>query len=317
LTSKAYALEASHLTKSFGALKAVDDVSFSVYQGEIFGFLGPNGAGKTTTLRMLTGLLTPDDGRVAIQGFDLQTSLVKAKMQMGVIPEVGTIYVDLTAEQNLALTGRYYGLSRERIAQRTKELLSALGLYDRRADRVRTYSKGMRQRISFACAIIHEPSVLFMDEPTEGLDVQSRRLLIDMVLELNRKGCTIFLTTHNIEEANALCQRVAIINKGRLVALDRPETLRSSFEKTQSVEVSFDPPLDGDALCGGHVSKVETSGDKFILYTDDLHGTIEYVTDIARQRGVRILSLRTRGPSLEEAFVMLTESTSRGCVIND
>jgi ABC-2 type transport system ATP-binding protein len=266
---------------------------------------------------MLTGLLTPNEGRVIVNGIDLHDHMIKAKMQMGVIPEVGTTYVDLTAEQNLALTGKYYGLSRERIRERTKELLGALGLYERRGDPVRTYSKGMRQRLSFACAIIHEPNVLFLDEPTEGLDVQSRRLLVDMILELNMKGCTIFLTTHNIEEANALCQRVAIINKGRLVALDRPEALRSSFEKTQSLEVSFDPRIATDTLCFGHVSKIETSGDKMILYTDDPHATIKQVVDVAQQEHARILSLRTRGPSLEEAFIMLTDDKRPGCEIVD
>lgn len=292
-------------------------MSFSVHRGEIFGFLGPNGAGKTTTLRMLTGLLTPDAGYVSIMGLDLHSSLVEAKMYMGVIPEVGTIYVDLTAEQNLALTGKYYGLSKSRIAARIDELLSMLGLSDRRHDLVRTFSKGMRQRISFACAIIHEPHILFLDEPTEGLDVQSRRLIVDILLRMNGAGCTIFLTTHNIEEANALCQRVAIINKGRLVALDRPEALRSSFEKTQSLEVSFDPHIATEKLCFGHVSKIETSGDKFILYTNDPHAAIEQVMDVARQERARVLSLRTRGPSLEEAFLMLTGDMKQGCEIND
>jgi len=198
------AITADKLKKRFGTVTAVDNVSFDVEEGEVFGFLGPNGAGKTTTIRLLTGILTPDTGNVTIKNINMKKNPIDAKMMMGVIPEMGNVYVDLTAKQNLILAGKYYGLSKNVLEDKADELLSILELYDRRNDSVRTFSKGMKQRISIACAIIHDPEILFLDEPTEGLDVQSRRLIIKIINDMNKKGCTIFLTTHNIEEANKL-----------------------------------------------------------------------------------------------------------------
>jgi ABC-2 type transport system ATP-binding protein len=301
-----YAIKASNLTKSFGSAVAVDDVSFTVSKGEMFGFLGPNGAGKTTTIRMLTGILTPDKGNIMIDGIDLGKNPIQAKMRMGVIPEIGNVYVDLTAKQNLSLTGRYYGLPKNTIEKKTEELLKSLGIYERRNDQVRTFSKGMKQRISIACAIIHEPQILFLDEPTEGLDVQSKRLIVDIIYRMNKQGCTVFLTTHDIEEANKLCERVCIINKGKIVAMDRPEKLKSAFDKTQSIEVSFDRKIEAELLLHNPIIKVEVFGDKWRLYTTDPDRAIKYVVALAQERGMSILSLTTCGPSLEEAFIRLT-----------
>ena len=301
------ALSASHLCKTFGAQIAVKDVSFGVQKGEIFGFLGPNGAGKTTTVRMLTGILTPDSGCVSIDGMDLDDSRIEAKMRVGVIPEVGTIYVDLTAQQNIELTGRFYGMKKDAIRQRSEEIFTSLGIYDRRNDLVRTFSKGMRQRVSIACAMIHNPSLLFMDEPTEGLDVQSRRLIIETVRRMNGQGCTIFLTTHNIEEANMLCDRVCIINKGTIVAMDQPDALRRAFDKTQSVEAVFG---DGSVLHSvEHIYALRTSGEgsKLICTTDNPDATVRSIVAASAEEGLSIQSLVTRGPSLEDAFVALTE----------
>ena len=300
------AVVAANVTKTFGKIVAVNDVSFEVGRGEIFGFLGPNGAGKTTTMRMLTGIMRPDKGKITVGGVDMQKDPIQAKMGTGVIPEVGNVYVDLTARQNLSLTGRYYGLSKDIIGKRAEELMIRVGLSDRGDDPVRTFSKGMKQRISIACAIIHNPGVLFLDEPTEGLDVQSKRLIVDTIHDMNRKGCTIFLTTHNIEDASKLCQRVAIINKGKLVAIDRPEKLKGMFDKSQSIEVSFDRLVDATALVHGSISKVEVLGDRLRLYTSDPDGTIKYIATWAQGNGARIVSLTMSGPSLEEAFVQLT-----------
>ena len=300
------AVKASNLTKSFGSVVAVDGVSFNVNKGEIFGFLGPNGAGKTTTVRMLTGILTPDKGNIMIDGIDLRKNSIQAKMRTGVIPEIGNVYVDLTAKQNLSLTGRYYGLPKNIIEKKTEELLKNLGIYERRNDQVRTFSKGMKQRISIACAIIHEPPILFLDEPTEGLDVQSKRLIVDIIYRMNKQGCTVFLTTHDIEEANKLCERVCIINKGRIVAIDRPEKLKSAFDKTQSIEVSFDHKIDEKLLLCDSIFKVEIFGDKLRLYTNNPDKAVKYIVALAQEKGIGILSLTTCGPSLEEAFVKLT-----------
>ncbi len=300
------ALRASNLMKTFGSIIAVDDISFSVGKGEIFGFLGPNGAGKTTTVRMLTGILRPDRGNISIGGIDMEKEPIQAKMGIGVVPEVGNVYVDLTAGQNLSLTGRYYGLPKNIIEIKTEDILTRLGLYDRRNDLVRTFSKGMKQRISIACAIINDPHFLFLDEPTEGLDVQSKRLIVNTIYGMNKKGCTIFLTTHNIEDASKLCQRVCIINKGKIVAIDRPEKLKSTFDKTQSIDVSFDHKVDAAMLAHGSISKVEVLGDNLRLFTNNPDGTIKYVAAWAQENCVQITSLTTGGPSLEEAFVQLT-----------
>ncbi|GFO97712.1 ABC transporter-like protein [groundwater metagenome] len=194
------AIEVKNLTKQFGNLTAVNHISFNVNGGEIFGFLGPNGAGKTTTIRMLTGLLTPDSGDVFIDGVDIRKNLIKAKMRMGVIPEMGNIYVDLTEKQNIIMAGRFYGISKRELDKKADGLLEQFGPYERRNDHVKTFSKGMKQRANVASAIVPDPKILFLDEPTSGLDVQSQRLIRNIIKEMNQKGTTVFLTTHNIEE---------------------------------------------------------------------------------------------------------------------
>ena len=300
------AIKAENLIKKFGSVTAVDSVSFDVEEGEVFGFLGPNGAGKTTTIHLLTGILTPDSGNVTIKNIDIKNNPIDAKMMMGVIPEMGNVYVDLTAKQNLILAGKYYGLSKKVLEEKANKILSTLELYNRRDDSVRTFSKGMKQRISIACAIIHDPKILFLDEPTEGLDVQSRRLIIKIINDMNKKGCTIFLTTHNIEEANKLCERVCIIHKGRIVAIDRPEKLKNTFDKTQSINISFDKKVKKDLFKSEYILKTELSGDKWVFYTKDPDKVVKYIVSLAEKKDLKIVSLSTSGPSLEEAFVRLT-----------
>ena len=301
------AIRADKLKKTFGTLTAVDGVSLSVRAGEIFGFLGPNGAGKTTTIRLLTGVLTPDSGRVLIDDIDIHRHPLDAKMRMGVIPENSTVYGDLSAEQNLHLSGKMYGMPRAVREERVDEVLSRLGLLAKRRTLVRTFSKGMKQRVSIACAIIHRPRVLFLDEPTSGLDVQSRRLVIETIHDMNELGSTIFLTTHNIDEANTLCQRVCIINQGKIVAEDSPERLRKMFDTTQSVEVSFDRPVTRDLFVAEEILRAEPCGDKWRLYTDNPDKVLKYIVGRAERDSIGITSLMTSGPSLEEAFVQLTE----------
>ena len=301
------AIEAGHLIKRFGTVTAVNDISLTVREGETFGFLGPNGAGKTTTMRMLTSVLTPDAGTVLINGIDIHRHPLDAKMQMGVIPENSTVYGDMSAEQNLHLSGKMYGMPRALREERIDELLTRMGLSEKRHLPVRTFSKGMKQRVSIACAIIHRPSVLFLDEPTSGLDVQSRRLVIETIRDMNEQGSTIFLTTHNIEEANTLCQTVCIINKGKIVAQDSPERLRKMFDTTQSVEVSFDRAVTRDLFLSEGIIRAEPCGDKWRLYTDNPDQVLKYLVGRAERESIGITSLTTSGPSLEEAFVTLTE----------
>ncbi|HON82383.1 MAG TPA: ATP-binding cassette domain-containing protein [Methanoregulaceae archaeon] len=297
---------ARHLTRRFGAITAVNDLSLTVDRGEIFGFLGPNGAGKTTTLRLLTGVLVPDEGTISIAGIDLRSDPLAAKRCMGIIPENSTVYSDLSALQNLLLAGKLYGLSPGDREQRAWALLSDLGLSDRAREKVGNFSKGMKQRVSIGCAVIHEPAVLFLDEPTSGLDVQSRRLVVAMIRRMHEQGSTIFLTTHNIDEANALCTRIGIINRGILAATDRPEVLKQTFDTTRSVEVSFTTAVDPERFSHPSVLRVEPMGDKFRIFTRNPDEVVKSIVTRADQDRLVIASLNTRGPSLEEAFLAIT-----------
>jgi ABC-2 type transport system ATP-binding protein len=300
------AIRGDALSKRFDGFTAVNNVSIAVKKGEFFGFLGPNGAGKTTTIRLLTGILPPDSGSVEIAGIDLFSNPLSAKMLMGVIPEHSTIYSDLTPVQNLNLVGKFYRMSAREREERIKELIPRLGLADHQKRPVRVFSKGMKQRVSIGCAILHRPKVLFLDEPTEGLDVQSRRLIIDIMRELQAEGTTIFLTTHNIEDASTLCQRVAIINKGSIVAVERPEILKHTFETIKSVQVSFSRDVPSGLLQNEYVSRIVQSGDKFILYTSNPDAIVKKIAYLADREGWTITSLQISGPSLEEVFLHLT-----------
>jgi ABC-2 type transport system ATP-binding protein len=301
------ALEVRNLKKLFGDVQAVKDISFSVEPKEFFGLLGPNGAGKTTTIRMITGVLRPDAGSVIIEGIDLKSNFLDAKMKMGVIPEVGNIYPDLSARENIELVGRFYGLPKAVRQARADKLLTDLGLKERADDYARKFSKGMRQRVSIACAMVHEPPILILDEPTEGLDVMSRRLIVDKVKEMNRNGSTVILTTHNIEEANRLCQRVCIVNKGAIVAIDSPERLRKTTEKMQTVEVSFDRKVEQAWFLSDCISRVEPCNEKWRFFTEDPDKAIEQIVKVKEARGLKVLSLTTSGPTLEDVFVKLCE----------
>jgi ABC-2 type transport system ATP-binding protein len=299
-------IEANNLSKSFGPVLAVDNVSILVEEGGIFGFLGPNGAGKTTTIRMLTGVLTPDTGTVRIGGIDMQRDPLGAKLKMGVIPENGTVYSDLTAEQNVLWTARFYGMGTAAARKQAEEILSRLGLTERRNDLVRTFSKGMRQRISIACAIVHSPPVLLLDEPTTGLDVYSRRLVIDTVRHMNAEGSTVLLTTHNIEEANALCTKISIIDKGKIVATESPEKLKKTFDISRYIEVAFEEPVRKEIFASPEITRLENWGDKWRVYTNDPDRGVKYLAELAEERHLHIISLATSSPSLEEAFVQIT-----------
>jgi ABC-2 type transport system ATP-binding protein len=305
--SEHHSIVAEGLSKSFQGFVAVQGVSFRVKSGEFFGILGPNGAGKTTTIRMLTGVLKPDRGSVLIDGIDLKKESLVAKQRMGVIPEVGTVYTDLSARENLELFGMFYGLSKTERQERAEQMLQDLDLHNRADDLVKNFSKGMKQRISIGCAMVHEPSVLFLDEPTEGLDVQSRKLILDRVRAMNASGCTVILTTHNIEEASRLCQRVCIINKGQVVTVDSPEHLKSTFEQTRSVEVVFQGRVSGTDLSPDCLLRVEENGDKMRIFTSDPDQTIVDIMRLRDEKGLKILSLSTLGPSLEDVFLKLTE----------
>jgi ABC-2 type transport system ATP-binding protein len=304
-------IHASDLTKVFGKSTAVDHISFDVRQGEIFGFLGPNGAGKTTTTRMLTGVIPPDDGSATVLGYDIRSEPVQAKQRFGVVPETSNAYTDLTAWQNLMLMGELYGVARAQAARRSSELLTVLGLIDRRDQKVQAYSKGMKQRLILAMALLHEPKLLFLDEPTSGLDVQSTQMILAMLRDMNRDGTTIFLTTHNMEDANRLCHRVGIIRNGRMVAIDAPEKLKTAIDRVHTIEVSFDREVAGDALAAlPGVTGVKRIGDKWQLTAEKQDAVILSLAAFSQQNHAAIVTLNTLAPSLDDAFLRLTREGS-------
>lgn len=301
-----FAIEVRDLTKYYGQLLAINKVSFKVKSGQTFGFLGPNGAGKTTTVRMLTGVINADSGQAFIAG--CPAGSLKAKQLTGVLPETANAYVDLSGWQNLLLMAELYGVVSKEAQQQSDNLLIELGLYERKNDRVKAYSKGMKQRLVLAMALISDPQILFLDEPTSGLDVQSARLMKVMLQKLNRHGKTIFLTTHDMDEANQLCDRVAIINKGRIVAVDTPERLRLATKGRHSVEVSFQESIKQEVLVQlPGVNEVERLGDKYRLYTDNPGDLVVILVNYSASAGLKIVSLNILAPSLEDAFISLTE----------
>ncbi|KXB05356.1 ATP-binding protein [candidate division MSBL1 archaeon SCGC-AAA382A13] len=301
-------IQAKELYKKFDGVQAVDGVSFKVEEGEVFGFLGPNGAGKTTTVRMITGVLEPESGTAWVNGKSVKDEPTETKEEIGIAPEVSNAYIDLNGWQNMMLMGDLYGVSGSEKKSRAEELLKLFGLSDRKKSKVKGYSKGMQRRLILAMAMIHDPPILFLDEPTAGLDVQSQRLIKKRIRELNMEGKTIFLTTHNIPVANELCDRVAVINHGKIAAIDTPEKLKSTIRETQSVEVSFENGLHSSVLEKlEKAERVEKRGDKYKIYTWDPVWVVERLLNLAKEENRKILSIQTLGPSLEDAFVELTE----------
>jgi ABC-2 type transport system ATP-binding protein len=303
------AIEVSHLIKEFGPLTALNDISFSVGEGETFGFLGPNGAGKTTTIRILTGVSRPTSGTATIFGHDIEHDTIAARQSMGIVSENSNVYDDLTAWQNMIFSAELYHVGRKEREKKTNELLKKFELYERRNDKAHGFSKGMKRRLTLAMGLVNSPRLLFLDEPTSGLDVQSNLIIRDVVADLVKEGVTVFLTTHNIEEANIMCDRVAIINKGNIVAIDAPESLKKTIQSVQSIEVSFDYN-SADQLEElsrlSMVNEAQKAGDKFKLYTEEPSEVINAVMAYAYTNNLKVISITTLGPSLEDVFIKLT-----------
>jgi len=308
-------IEVRGLLKRFGDVTAVAGVSFDIQKGEILGFLGPNGAGKTTTVRMLTGVLQPTEGTATIEGHDIRKEPLLSRAHLAVVPEEANVYLDLTLWQNVMLMAQLHGVPRIDRMSRAERLFDALGLAERKNKKARTLSKGLRQRLMVATAIVTEPAVLFLDEPTSGLDVQSARLIRGMVRGLNQKGLTIFLTTHNMDEAEEMCSRVAIINKGQIVATDVPDRLRSAMQSSQYVEVSFSAAAAsaGNVLESLRGVSRASSRDKLVrLYTETPGRVAMEVVRFAENRGLEIRHLCTGKPSLEDIFLHFTSESAKG-----
>ncbi len=294
------AVSVSDLTKRYGSLVAVDGISFEVHTGEIFGILGPNGAGKTTTLEIMEGLRRPDGGRVAIDGVDVLTSPHEVRERVGVQLQEAGFFERLTPDETLILFSTYHRRSLPRDV-----LLERMGLTEKRGALVETLSGGQRQRLSIALALLNDPRIVFLDEPTTGLDPQARRAMWDVVEGIRREGRTVILTTHYMEEAQRLCDRVAIMEHGHIAALDTPRALiRAHAGGTTLAFVLEDGRLDASRLPG--VSRVDTSDGETVLHTTDPQRTLHALLDLSRDLQMRYRSLRVDEPTLEDVFLHLT-----------
>lgn len=304
------AIETRGLTRYYGDLCAVDHLDLEVREGETLGFLGPNGAGKTTTIRMLTGLIRPTEGSARVAGHELAQDPLAVKRQVGVVPQRSNLYGELSARDNLIFVAQLYGLPRARWRPRADELLERMGLAERAATPFAALSGGMKRRLTIAAALIHEPSILFLDEPTTGLDVQAARGIRGLVSSLSERGVTVFLTTHLIAEAEQLADRVAIIVRGRLIALDTPTALCAACNGGTALEMEVPSPSEGLLAALRALESVEhvsRSGDTLHLRLDGLLGGLGEVVEAVRQHGDALHAIRSVVPSLEDAFVQLTD----------
>jgi len=290
------AIEVSQLTKVYptgkgrAPLRAVDHISFTVPQGQVFGFLGPNGAGKTTTIRMLTGLTRPTEGSARVLGYDLTTEITRIKKAIGVVPETSNLYDELSARDNLIFMGQLYGVPRPERGERADTLLRRFRLWEKRDTPFARLSKGMKRALTVAAALVHQPQLLFLDEPTTGLDVMSARNLRQMIMDLRDTGVTVFLTTHYLEEAERLCDRIAILVKGHIVALDTVDGLKAAAQGTTAIEVT---------LADAH-NRITTQR----IEGDDVAAALRAALAQATER--QLLAINTVRPTLEEVFVQLT-----------
>ncbi|MFX1274748.1 MAG: ATP-binding cassette domain-containing protein [Promethearchaeota archaeon] len=289
-------------------VKAVDDIGFEVKKGEIFGFLGPNGAGKTTTIRMLTGVLKPTKGKIEIFGLDAWKNQLTVKQVIGNVPEMANVYLDYSGWQNLMFIGEINGIPRVKRIKQAETLLKKFDLFEKRDIKAGKYSKGMKQRLLVCMALMNDPKILFLDEPTSGLDVQSAKIIKQLIREYNEKGVTIFLTTHDMEVANELCDRIAIVNHGKLISLDTPYNLRKLTQEFKAIDLHFINGLNKQELEKLHsVKNVQNTSDGFHIIVEDIHESICELTDYIRERGITIKHLSTHQPKLEEAFLKIIE----------
>ncbi len=233
-------IQVTNLSKSFDTIKAVKNVSFTIKKGEIFGLLGPNGAGKSTTINMMSTILQNDTGTILIDGVDIKTDPKTSKKNIGIVPQEISLYEDLSAYENLLFWGRLYGIQSKELKQRIDSILELIGLLDRKNDSIKTYSGGMKRRINIAAAILHQPKVLFMDEPTVGIDPQSRNHIFEVIETLNKQGMTIVYTTHYMEEVERLCKRIAIIDSGEIIAQGTQLELQNRTHVKETIELEFE-----------------------------------------------------------------------------
>ncbi|HZV91281.1 MAG TPA: ATP-binding cassette domain-containing protein [Candidatus Nitrosocosmicus sp.] len=306
------AIVVEHLTKRFGEFTADDDLTFTVYRREIFGILGPNGAGKSTLIRMLNTLLPPTSGRALVMGHDVITKTNEVRGEIGVIPQANTVDGDLTAWESLDLYARFYGMGRRERQERAKELLNAVGLWDWRDKIAGTYSGGMRRRLEIARGLIHRPRVFFLDEPTTGLDPQSRRVIWELLERLREQGdLTILICTHYMDEADRLCDRLAIVDHGKIAALGTPRDLKASVPGQDILTVTYQHDVD-DALLSAlkelpeikEAAREDPHTARLILVGDTV--PLDGITESSHKLGNKVRTLSLLEPTLEDVFIHYT-----------
>jgi len=307
-----FAVELDDLVKTFGSFVAVDHVSLKVQQGEIFGFLGPNGAGKSTAIRVLCGLLTPTSGRASVAGVDVSVDPERVRRHIGYMSQKFSLYDDLTVEQNIDFFTGMYGVPRERRKQRKDYVLQMANLTERRHSLTATLSGGWKQRLALGCAILHDPPVVFLDEPTSGVDPIARAAFWDLIRDLSRTGHTIFVSTHYMDEAEN-CHRLALMYRGKVIALGTPAALRSDLGSHSLLRLDTSAPLDTmraiEQVPG--VIDVAIFGGGLHVVVDEPHATIERIRGKLAQLGIEVTRLEQIPPSLEDVFVALIEAEER------
>jgi ABC-2 type transport system ATP-binding protein len=306
-------LAVNNLGKRFGAVEAVRGISFDVSVGETVGLLGPNGAGKTTTLAMLSTLLPPSCGDASIFGTRLTVDVRAVRHLIGLVPQDISVYPDLTARENLVFFGEIYQVPRRRLRPRADELLEMLGLSARADDRVGTYSGGMKRRLNLACGLVHQPRLLLLDEPTAGVDPQARNHILSIVREIARQGTAVLYTTHYMEEAEQVCDRIAIMDEGRIVAQGTLDQLLHIAGEGKVVEIRGDlSEIDcGRLRAIPEVTRVETAGDVTRIAVADVGRALASIAPLLTERGAAIRSLEIHSANLEEVFMHLTGKALR------
>ncbi|MGI6072372.1 MAG: ABC transporter ATP-binding protein [Lachnospiraceae bacterium] len=299
----------SNLKKTYGNFTAVDNISFEIEKGEVFGFLGPNGAGKTSTLNMIIGLSRPTAGEITVDGIDVRRQTKKAQAIMGIVPDESNLYNEMDGFDNLCFCAALYGMCKKEREPKARQLLEQFRLKDAGKRPFKAYSKGMRRKLTIAAALIHSPQVLFLDEPTTGIDVESSGQIRDMILELKKKGTTIFLTTHYIEEAERICDRVAFIAEGQIVASGTVPQLMESVSHGHSIRFVTDKnikslPVELQTRFKG--SKVSVRHDNSLVMASEQRIPLFPVMEFFHDKGVEVYEARELHPSLEDVFVKLT-----------
>ena len=302
----------SDLERRFGNFVAVNRISFEVGKGEIFGFLGPNGAGKSTTIRMLCGILAPTGGQGTVAGYDLRTQSEQIKSQIGYMSQKFSLYEDLTVEENIDFYGGIYRIPAEKKRQRKEWAIEMAGLAEHRHARTGILSGGWKQRLALGCAILHEPPIVFLDEPTSGVDPISRRLFWDLIYEMAGQGVTVFVTTHYMDEAE-YCDRMALIYRGELIAMGTPRELKDQFMQDEILEVQCDRPQEamGTLETIPAVKEVALFGKNLHVVTREGDAVAESARGMLTRAGFQVLRIEKIVPSLEDVFVSLIETRDR------